>query len=843
MNQSITKIWTTIIVLACTYGALIYWGAKSYKDSSASIESILLPDLESKAINSLYKFIVQSDLHFNNFILTNDSTQWRYSLTYGQKVDSLLVEIEYLAGKDNRQKATSFDSLKAIIKEKSRINSILIDLKKKQNSYFFTEQALERIKIQLSDSAYIDKSIVFKSDLITTRDTLEHLDIVQSPDEYRGLRGFFRKIFGKEKIQIDTIVTLQEQINYGLEVSIDSSIVRDYYIDTTVALVKKILIDVLDEEVQLQKELHTTELELITYNELLLRNIRNLLDDISFSNEHTLRAEQELAKRKIEKANSQFLIIAGSGLFLGFVLLIILIKDITRTNLYRKQLEKEKERAEQLAAAKEIFLSKMSHEIRTPLHSISGFTHLLDKEIGRGKQRKFLTGISHANHYLNELISNILEQARISSGTFKLEATQVYIPDLCKEIEILFKLRKEEQENTFKLSYSDELKNYTVVIDPVKLKQVLINLLGNAFKYTAKGSVLLDFSLLSTGRKNKLKVLIADTGTGIDPKDQPSIFEPFNQIPNSQPNNMHGTGLGLSISKHIVEHFGGDIQLQSEAGKGSVFTIHIPVTCEPFAKKPEKTVVPDFQNAYYPINVLAIEDDKWNAYLLENYLSGHLQKLKLCETAEQALAELGQTPNHYDIILTDMNLPQMDGKTFFQKIAGNNPPPVIALSASLSKKDYDLLIQLGFANALGKPFNQKDLLDAIDKLFKRKPLPEKAGPQPENFKIDMGGLVGFMDAGSLQADAYYAQFISSFESKVNAFKQAINVDLKELGRMAHQLKSNCEQIGITDLSERLHSIELFAEIEKKDRAFEEAGSILPLLESILSELQQGIRSE
>src|SRR5690606_36990493 len=107
----------------------------------------------------------------------------------------------------------------------------------------------------------------------------------------------------------------------------------------------------------------------------------------------------------------------------------------------------------------------------------------------------------------------------------------------------LFKLRKEEQENTFKLSYSDELKNYTVIIDPVKLKQVLINLLGNAFKYTVKGSVLMDFSLLSTERKSKLKILIADTGTGIDPKDQPSIFEPFNQIPNSQLNNMHGTGL------------------------------------------------------------------------------------------------------------------------------------------------------------------------------------------------------------------------------------------------------------------------------------------------------------
>ncbi|MEP0365602.1 MAG: ATP-binding protein [Cyclobacteriaceae bacterium] len=842
MNNSITKIWIIIIVLACTYGALIFWGIRSYNGSSTSIESIVAPDGDSKTINSLYKSIVQSDLHFNNFILTNDSTQWCYTQENVQKIDSLILQIEKSAEDNSWQNPSSFDTLKGILAEKARINSILMDLKKRQNSQFFTEQALNQIKSQLSDTASVDKAIVLKSDLITKRDTLKHLDIVKSPDDYKGFSGLMRKILGKPRAQIDTVVTFEERIKYGLDVSVDSSIVRDYYVDTTLAIVKNILVEVLNEEIRLQRELYVTELELISYNELLLRNIRQLLDEISFSNENALLAKQRVAKGELENANTQFLIIAGAGIFLGFVLLFILSKDITRTNLYRRKLEEEKERAEQLAAAKEIFLSKMSHEIRTPLHSISGFTHLLDKEILQNKHRKLLAGIGHANHYLNELISNILEQAKINAGTFKLETSNVYIPEICEEIENLFELRKKEQHNTFKINYADELKNCHVAIDPVKLKQVLINLLGNAFKYTSNGEVTLIFDLLAKDENYELKIQVIDTGTGIDTKDQKSIFQPFNQIPNAFVSNLNGTGLGLSISKHIVEHFGGEMHLESETGKGSTFTLHIPVSCEPSDSTPAIEANPEVHDIHYPINVLAVEDDKWNAYLLEGYLAPHLQELIVFDNAEEALEELHATPNHYNLLLTDLNLPNMSGRMFFEAAVEISRAPIIALSASLSKKDFDTLIRRGFADALGKPFNQKDLLDAIDKLFQSVSISEARNDQTTKFKIDWRGISGFIDGQSLELAEHYAKFTSTFNSKLEQFQKAIDTDLSELGRMAHQLKSNCEQIGITQLSERLQSIELFAELNNPNRAFEEAKAIIPELESIYNALLESIKT-
>lgn len=825
MKDSITTIWITIIVLVLTYAALVYWGVQSYKDSSTSIESILKPDRESQAINDLYKYVVQADLHFNNYILTEDILNQETAQRYMQRADSMLLQMTLAGGRYSVQPST-LDSLKAILAEKVRVNDILFDLKKKRRSSLFTREALSRIKRQISDTAFVDKAIIRRSGLTTQIDTLKEVDIVINPDTYKGLSGFIRKLTGREKVDIDTIVTLSEKVNYGLEVSVDSSIVRDYFVDTTLVLVQNILVDVLGDELMLQRRLYSTELELINYNELLLRNIQSLLDNIASANAGRTKLEQEIAKAEIENANTQFLIIAGMGIFLGFILLIFLIKDISKANLYKKNLEKEKQRAEELAAAKEIFLSKMSHEIRTPLHSIAGFTQLLDHELSGERPRKLLMGVSHANQYLNELINNILEQAKINAGTFRISASHVYIPELCTTLEILFQHQVEAQKNTFTLTCTDRLKDHRIIIDPVKLKQVLINLLSNAFKYTRHGRVHLNFELIDDGQGHELKVEVQDSGTGIDAKEQEMIFKPFNQLSSPRVNELNGTGLGLSISKYIVDHFGGEIRLQSELGKGSLFTLHIPVQLEPYTPDQEAVTDPEIERLFFPIRVLAVEDDKWNAYLLENYIGAHLQELRFCESGEAALQTLKDQPKYYDLVLSDLNLPGMDGKELFSSIARQYSIPVIAVSAGLSKKDFESLIRMGFADALGKPFRQKDIIEAIDKLFDSVVYAEKA-------KVNNQEAEDFNFKKSPEFEAYYSIFMAEFEKKVRSFAEAIDTDLKEIGRFSHQMKSNLEQVGIAHLSERLQSIEVFAGLNNATRAFEEARELLPLLQSVV----------
>lgn len=836
MKRSILKIWIVIIILIATFVALTYWGAKSYQESAQSIESLVRPDNKSSITNAIFQAVVQSDLHLNNFILTNKSTQRELAKQYSLEADSLISELELLVEEEPLQQP-QIDSLKKIILEKSRIYSILIDVKKRQHSQFFTEQALNKIKTQLSDSAFIDKAVSQKEDLIIKRDTIEQVDVVKIPDNYKGFSGFFRKIFGKEKVIFDTVTSQQEQLNYSLEISENSKIVRDYFIDTTLLAVKDILIEVLDEEIQLQRKLYATEMNIINYNELLLQNIRGLLNDIASSNASSLKDEQQQAILQIDAANKTAFLIGCVGILLGFILLIFLIKDITQTNIYRRRLEEEKERAEQLAIAKETFLSRMSHEIRTPLHSISGFTELLEKETTNHRQKKLLNGISQSNLYLNQLINNILEQAKINAGTYQLSPSHVYIPDLCNELEVLFKHRQEEKHIEFKISYHDTLTDVQLSVDSIKLKQVLLNLLSNAFKFTQQGSIFLQFQLTD---KKLLLIKIADTGTGIDPKDHEVIFQPFNQIDTQHVSQINGSGLGLSITKHIVESFGGAISVTSEKNKGSIFTIHIPVKSVPYTGQIHTPPLLQDEKVFYPVHILAVEDDDWNACLLENYLSPYIRELKVYSNAEDGWNAFCLQPEHFHLVLTDLNLPQMDGKTFFRKIRSiSGSIPVIAFSAGLSKKEADELIASGFTNTLGKPFSQQDLLSAIDTLFPK----ESITPgHVSGYAIEWSNIAAFSADGTEDIQHLCTRFTGSFESKVNHLESAIlQKDVVEIARLSHQLKSNCEQIGILTLSERLQSVEVFAEINNFQRAKEEAEKILSELKDIISQLHSELQ--
>lgn len=831
MKRSILKIWIVIIILIATFVALTYWGAKSYQESAQSIESIVRPDNKSSVTNAIFQSVVQSDLHLNNFILTNKSSQRELAKQYSLEADSLISELELLIEGEYQQQP-QIDSLKKIILEKSRIYNILIDVKKRQNSQFFTEQALNKIKTQLSDSAFIDKAITQKEDLIIKRDTIEQVDVVKIPDNYKGFSGFFRKMFGKEKVSFDTITSQQEQLNYSLEISENSKIVRDYFIDTTLLAVKDILIEVLDEEIQLQRKLYATEMNIINYNELLLQNIRGLLNDIASSNASSLKDEQQQAILRIDAANKTAFLIGGVGILLGFILLIFLIKDITQTNIYRRRLEEEKERAEQLAIAKETFLSRMSHEIRTPLHSISGFTDLLEKETTHHHQKKLLNGISQSNLYLNQLINNILEQAKINAGTYQLSSSYIYIPDLCDELEVLFKHRQEEKHIEFKVSYHENLKGIQLLLDAIKLKQILLNLLSNAFKFTQHGSIFLQFQLTE---KNQLLIKVADTGIGIDSKDHQTIFQPFNQIDTLHVSQINGSGLGLSITKHIVESFGGTIAISSEKNKGSIFSIHIPVKSTPYTAETHVPAILKDEKIFYPIHILAVEDDDWNAYLLENYLSPYIGEVRIYSNAEDGLSAFTLNPEYYHLVLTDLNLPQMDGKTFFKEIRSvSKNIPVIAFSAGLSKKEADELTESGFSNTLGKPFSQQDLLSAIDALFTKESHPE---PGTE-YSVKWSNIAAFDPGNSEDEQELYTLFVQSFESKVENLATAIQIeDIAEIGRLSHQLKSNCEQIGISELSERLQSAEVFAEISNLQRAKEEAEKALPVLRHIIIQMQ------
>ncbi len=834
MKRSLAKIWFIIIILAITFWALIQWGAKSFQNSSESIQSIVRPDSKSSITNEIFQSIIQTDLHLNHFILTNKKEEKILAEQHKAKTDSLIHELDFLLGESSLHSA-QLDSLRQRVAEKSDIYKTLIAIKTRQNSHFFTEQALNKIKNQISDSAFIETAITQKEDLIIHRDTVEQTEIVRIPDSYKGFAGFFRKIRGKEKVTFDTITTQQEQLNYNIELTENSQIVRDYFIDTTLSAVKDILIEVLDDEIQVQRKLYSTELSILSYNQLLLQNIRILLDEIASTNSSNLRREQEQAIQQLESSNKEAFIIAGAGILLGLILLIFLIKDISQTHIYRKKLEEEKERAEQLAQAKEIFLSRMSHEIRTPLHSIAGFSNLLNKEIHGATSNKYLQGILQANFYLQQLINNILEQAKINSGSYQLDNSNVYIPALSQELLLLFQHQQQNQHLNFNIAYSPEFENITIQIDAIKLRQILLNLISNAFKFTTEGRIAVQWSFID---QRTVQIQITDTGIGIDAQNQEIIFQPFHQINTQHVTNINGSGLGLSITKQIIESFGGEIKLKSSPGKGSEFTILLPVKTAPYTANNITEQITESENVWYPIRILAVEDDEWNGYLLQNYLKDHIQQLVIFNNAEDGWQALKNEGSAFDLILTDLNLPQMDGKSFFRKVKSQFTTQVIALSASLSKKEAEELIESGFTNTLGKPFTQKDILQAIDEIFASQKTFKKSN---SSSSFDWKQLMALNHANDDEILQVCRSFTESFESKIVVLKAATEKkDFSEMARMAHQLKSGCEQIGITHLSERLQSVEVFEKMGNHSRTIEEVQKLIPELDAILIQLHSEI---
>jgi CHASE3 domain sensor protein len=440
MFSSRIKIFIVLLIIGVSSFSLLYWSYLNYVNVKESVEAIAQPNDKNNRVNKLFQEIIGSDNLFNTFILTDDSSKLN---AYHQSMGFVKEQINSLE-KDFRNDSiqlNNLDSLNKIVDEKSEYLNIILRLKKEQSNAFFTSEALKRIGRQLQDSAFIEKALLRRERLVASRDSVEKQEIIRTPDDFKGINGFFRKLFGKPNIELDTIRTIEEQIDYSLELSIDTSIVRDYFVDTTLVAVKKILLDVLTEEIDLQYQLNDAELKLYEQDQKLIDNIKAIVEEILEQERIKNELNSEIVLARTNQATERIFVIGGVGILLSAIFLFLIFKDITKSNQLRKNLQTEKERAMDLAQAKEDFLAKMSHEIRTPLHNIMGFTHLLSNAHLHEKEQEYLAAISQSNRYLSELIDNILEKAKIDAGNFKVEKSAVYIPDLVNELQQVFKYK------------------------------------------------------------------------------------------------------------------------------------------------------------------------------------------------------------------------------------------------------------------------------------------------------------------------------------------------------------------------------------------------------------------
>ncbi len=395
-------------------------------------------------------------------------------------------------------------------------------------------------------------------------------------------------------------------------------------------------------------------------------------------------------------------------------LVIIHVTDVTQRKIHENELFLAKESAEYIIKAQENFLSTISHEIRTPLNSVLGMTHLLLQSNPREDQIKLLQTLKFSGDSLLALIDEILDYSKTEAGKLELENQDFNLKRFIYSIKLTYKNLATSKGLAFRLLTEEEIPEF-VKGDVTRLGQILNNLLNNAIKFTEKGQVVLSL-YVEQEEENRYLLLfeVSDSGVGIPEDKLDVIFDPFRQASPSTTRYFGGTGLGLAIVKNLVELYGGYISLHSKEGEGTVFKVVLP-----FQKSEEHevsaTYSDDFIAEYQPLDglkVLYVEDVLPNQFLMEGLADNWNIKLDTALNGLEALEKVKQ--NKYDLILMDIQMPEMDGYKATQEIRSLKDPhyaniPIVALSASVSETTRQKIRNIGMDDYISKPINPEDL--------------------------------------------------------------------------------------------------------------------------------------
>lgn len=410
------------------------------------------------------------------------------------------------------------------------------------------------------------------------------------------------------------------------------------------------------------------------------------------------------------------------------------VRDISERKRYEAQLQRTNEELIHATRMKDDFLATMSHELRTPLNAILGMTESLQEEIFgevNDRQLKALQTIEFSSSHLLELINDILDFTKIDSSQMELVCTATAVAPLCQSALALIKQQAQKKQIQLKLKLPPNLP--ALYVDERRIRQVLLNLLNNAIKFTPEGGqvtlevsnsqTLLDSASVNVPSPNSLQIAVIDTGIGIAPEHIDRLFQPFMQIDSALNRQYDGTGLGLALVKRIVELHGGQVGLTSEVGVGSRFIVNLPCTTSmpslptlDTAANPD--TAPDQPPAQISPLVLLAEDNETNIMTTVNYLSAKGYRMLTARNGQEAIA-LVQSERP-DVILMDIQMPELDGIEAIQQIRSNSSLaniPIIALTALAMPGDRDRCLLAGADLYLSKPVKLKQLTDIIQAIL------------------------------------------------------------------------------------------------------------------------------
>ena len=527
---------------------------------------------------------------------------------------------------------------------------------------------------------------------------------------------------------------------------------------------------------------------------------------------------------------------------------VVVIEDVTELNELRdaqtaldkirklnKEYEKAKDEAVRANEAKSLFLSNMSHEIRTPINAVLGMNEMILRECADEQLLSYAANIRSSGKTLLFLINDILDMSKIESGKMEIVRVEYAFANLMMDLWNVIFLRAQEKGLTLGFSL-DETMPETLYGDDVRIKQIVTNLLTNAVKYTPQGGIELHASYEKTGKEQiNLILSVKDTGMGIKKEDMGKLFESFQRLDEEKNRNIEGTGLGMNITTSLLKLMDGDMKVESEYGKGSVFTVIIPqkIVCdkpagsfEDMKSRQEQNHRKKQQTYEAPgASVLVVDDNDMNRKVFQSLLKRTKMQITTADSGKRCL-ELVQK-EHFHIIFMDHMMPEMDGiETFHEirKLSGcpNENTPVIVLTANALSGAREAYLQEGFADFLTKPVDG-DLLEQTVAAYLPKELIQRKEDfgratetdSPENAEEDLSeyGISVKNGLGHAKGDSeMYLELVGMFlreQEKQEAMGQFVaGKNMKDYAIQVHGLKGNARTLGADALADMAYEHEM-----------------------------------
>lgn len=696
----------------------------------------------------------------------------------------------------------SIDTLETILTDtlqQARLDTVRTLLQNKQWNMYAVLEAMRNTPTDQIYQEQLDSLIAQQDSLLSTphirRKVITHHN---SYTIHHKKKGFFKRLAdvfapGKEdSTQVSNVI--QEEYTDTLD---------EVYspIDTISSMITGIQHKVFQTRQKETEMLNTRISSLRVIGSGLSQRVNQLLENIEHDEQEAARTklmqEEEIRKEAAETMAK----IAIAAFVLVLVFSIVIARDITRNNHYRRELEKAKSYAENLLVAREKLMLTITHDIKAPAGSIIGYIDLLIRLVNDRRQQFYLSNMKSSAQHLLALVTSLLDYHRLEAGKMDLHPVAFNPHELLTDIYNSFLPLAEKKQ--LQLDFKEKLpETLTLEGDPFRIRQIVENLLSNALKFTAAGGI----TLQAEYHGNQFEFCVSDTGCGMTASEQERIFKEFTRLSSAQ--GQEGFGLGLSITRKLVELLLGRIDIESAPGKGSTFKVSMPLPSispkpAPGSKEPAITL-PKIH-----LRIAIIDDDRIQMHLTEAMLHNAAEEVKgfkveavCCEQPEELIEQLKNRT--FDLVFTDIQMPAMNGFELLHHLRNQNfaqaqSIPVIAITARGDMNENDFL-QKGFAGMLQKPFNQSELkkvvknalphLTVSDNIPDTSPVQKEAHEtsphtdQPYNFSP----LTAFSEDDPEAAKEILRTFAQETQKNMEKLQTAIsNKDMEALCATAHKM--------------------------------------------------------